>query len=62
MSTTLQSILPAALRYIKCAVTLVFKGFIGHTAEARLRQRVLYLHVTVTARGVKFIIQDDQEF
>jgi len=37
MSTSLQVILPAALRYIKRAVTLVFKGFNGHTAEVRLR-------------------------
>jgi len=45
MSTTLQTILPAVLRYIKGAVTLAFKGFNGHTAEARLRQRVQYLLV-----------------
>jgi hypothetical protein len=64
MSTTLQTILTAALRYIKRAVTLGFKGFNGHTAEVRLRQTsvVPVCGFTVTARGVKFIMQDDQEF
>jgi len=58
MSTTLQTILPAALRYIKRAMTLAFKGFNGHTAEARLRQKSAApaCGFTVTARGVKFII------
>jgi hypothetical protein len=41
----LQTILLAALRYIKRAVTLAFKVFNGHTAEARLQQREQYLHV-----------------
>jgi hypothetical protein len=64
MSTTLQTILSAALRYIKRAVTLALKGFSGHTAEARLLQKISVpaCGFTVTARGVKFIIQDDQEF
>jgi len=53
MSNTLQTILTAALRYIKRAVTLGFKGFNGHTAEARLGRTsaVPACGFTVTARG-----------
>jgi hypothetical protein len=45
MRTTLQTILPAALRYTKRAVTLAFQGLNGHTAETHLRQRMQYLLV-----------------
>jgi hypothetical protein len=54
MGTTLQTMLPAALRYIKRDITLAFNGFNDHTAEARLRQQIAVraCRFTVTARAV----------